>query len=142
MHDYSGKEIKYKIWDRQEKHFLSLSDYSKLGAIHVARNGIIEFSSDYFFILNSMMQKDVFVILQYTGRNDRKNNEVYFGDICRYWDDSNTEQIGVVKDYGYSHAYIEAIGGDEEGNQDIDLHPDYDIEVIGNVFENPEMAEA
>ncbi len=78
-------------------------------------------------------------IMQYTGLKDENDKEIYEGDIVKYRDESNECQVGVVKDYGYMKIYIEAIGGDDEGNQDIELHQDYMYEVIGNIYENPEL---
>ncbi len=78
---------------------------------------------------------------EFTGLIGKNSVEVYENSICKYKDDSNTEQIGIVK-YTLCEFYLEAIGGDDEGNQDIELHPDYDIEVIGNIFENGELLNA
>ncbi len=78
---------------------------------------------------------------QFTGLKDKNGKEIYKGDIVKYNDDAGNKQIGVVKDYGYLKFYIEAVGGDDEGNQDMELHIDYvsNYEVIGNKFENPEL---
>lgn len=80
---------------------------------------------------------DLATVGQFTGIKDKNGVEVYFGDICKYHDDSGTKQTGVVTSYEYFSGYIEAFGGDDEGNQDIELHPDYEIEVIGNIFQSP-----
>lgn len=80
-------------------------------------------------------------LMQFTGLKDKNGKEIYFGDICKYEDESGKSQVGIVKDYGYFKGYIEAIGGDEEGNQDLELHDLYqdNYEVIGNIYENKEL---
>lgn len=79
--------------------------------------------------------------MQFTGLKDKNGKEMFHLDICRYKDDSGTWQTGIIKDKGWLEFYIEAIGGDDEGNQDQQLHPDYqkDYEVIGNIYKNPEL---
>ena len=72
---------------------------------------------------------------QYTGLK-----ELYGGDIVKYIDESRTPQVGWVVDLGWK-VYIQAVGGDEEGNQDLELHP-YNcdnVEIIGNTTENKEL---
>jgi uncharacterized phage protein (TIGR01671 family) len=91
----------------------------------------------------SHRQREGIVVMQFTGLLDKNGKDIYFSDVCKYKDDSGSWQIGVVKDYGYLKGYIEAIGGDDEGNQDGELHPDYqkDYEVLGNIYQNPELLE-
>ena len=77
---------------------------------------------------------------QYTGRNDKNGTESYHGDICSYKDDSGTAQKGIIRwSLCQTKFYFEAIGGDDEGNQDGDL--DREFEVIGNIHDNPELLE-
>ena len=117
VQDFSlgGRELKFRAWDGT----LRYSEWYYL---------------DEFF---SMCVEDD--ITQFTGLTDINTEDIYEGDIVKYNDDSNTDQVGVVKNYGYLSIYIEAVGGDDEGNQDIELHPDYKIEIIGNVFQNPDL---
>ena len=78
-------------------------------------------------------------VMQFTGLKDKNKKDAYFGDIVKYRDEAGVEQIGIIKDYGYLSCYIEAIGGDEEGNQDLQLHPDNKFEIIGNKWENDDF---
>lgn len=80
-------------------------------------------------------------LLQFTWLKDKNWKEIYFDDILRYIDDYGEDQTWIVKDYGYFSGYVEAIWWDEEGNQDIQLHPNYENkrEVIGNIYETPEL---
>lgn len=77
---------------------------------------------------------------QFIGFPDKNRKEMFEGNVVKYRDDSNTKQIGIVV---YSEIsckyYLEAIGGDDEGNQDGELHKDNECEIIGNVTENPEL---
>ena len=77
--------------------------------------------------------------MQWVGIKDKNDKDVYMSDICRYKDDGDRTQIGVVKDHGYYAGYIHALNSDDEGNYDIPIHNDYEIEVLGNVWENPEL---
>ena len=81
------------------------------------------------------------VPLQYTGLKDKNGVEIFESDICKYYDDANIEQVGVIK-WRECEFYLDALGGDDEGNQDISLHPSEIIFVIGNCWENPELLEA
>jgi uncharacterized phage protein (TIGR01671 family) len=83
---------------------------------------------------------DCDVIMQCTGLKDKNDKLIYEGDIVSFLDEKGSKQIGQVNWCEFAY-YAEAIDGDEEGNQDIELHPDYlqGIEIIGNIYENPEL---
>lgn len=82
------------------------------------------------------------IIMQSTGLTDKNNKLIYESDIALYKDDTGKLQKGIVNWWEFAY-YINAIGGDDEGNQDIELHPDYlkDVEVIGNIYENKNLLE-
>jgi len=83
-------------------------------------------------------------ICQYTGLDDKNGVKIFEGDICKYKQYIGDIFLGVVNfcDASFSY-YIEAIGGDDEGNQDLEIHISNkdDIERIGNKFDNPELCE-
>ena len=75
---------------------------------------------------------------QFTGLHDSEGRESCHKDICLYADDSGTTQTGIIEWSDTRAAfYIEAIGGDDEGNQDGDL--DRPFKVVGNKWENKEL---
>jgi hypothetical protein len=75
------------------------------------------------------------VLMQYTGLKDRNGKEIYEGDIVK-WDSVGLGVIGWLS-CGFSHDQRNKrspIGVNH-------LHPNYteEYEVIGNIYENPEL---
>lgn len=128
-------EIKFRAWDKLNKRMLFTNSTS---------SGRVWYPWGFQMEHNRDLRSHSFncEIMQFTGLKDKNGVEVYFQDVCKYHDDAGNPQIGVFKDYRYFKGHIEAVGGDDEGNQDVELHPDYEIEVIGNIYENPELLEA
>lgn len=93
---------------------------------------------------------DDFVFMQSTGLRDKNANEIYIGDIVRGVRpnlDNETERIetkGVVKE-----SCCEVVIEDEKGTHDpfenyfaiVYQSGKAEIEVIGNIYENPELME-
>lgn len=78
--------------------------------------------------------------MQYTGLKDKNGVGDYHKDICSYIDDSGTMRIGIIE-WECGAWWLIAIGGDDEGNQNIMLaHADGHVN-IGNIYENPELCE-
>jgi len=113
--------IKFRAWDDERK--------------VMVRAKLVELENLH------MVDSRGFDLMLFTGLFDShgvKPKEIYESDVCKYYDDSNTEQIGAVvwSDGAY---YLEALGGDDEGNQDIQLHPAAIIFVVGNIHENSDL---
>ena len=140
------REIVFRVWDKQEKKWAdsSVVQYAGLGTTGWVRE-----------------PTDRYIIVQYTGLKDKNGKEIYTGDIVKnHWYDVNGKFIGglwVVK-YGmhsiegqdyYSNSgegfYFDAQSGIDDDTYNIANLPfDEDkggIEIIGNVFENPEIME-
>ncbi|WP_125570911.1 YopX family protein [Lacticaseibacillus songhuajiangensis] len=83
-----------------------------------------------------IFQRDLMTLMQYTGLHDKNGREIYEGDIL---DIGLRDQDGkpVVAPVSYE-AYLAGYALDNEGHG-IWQRLDVDGEVIGNIFENPEL---
>ena len=125
------REIKFRIWDR-DQHY---QDYMR------PHDDI-----DYNYIF-SHPEDDDFVLMQFTGLKDVNDVEVYEGDILRFpnfhsgWNPKlkkhTWDMIGFVEwyeDINPNPSFkINIVGGNYFDNWC------YSFEVIGNIYENPEL---
>jgi len=128
------REIKFRAWNKKEKFMGEPFRITEL------KDLFSQYTSQKEYFVPEVLDFDDCILMQFIGLKDKNGKEIYNDFIVKYKDEHGEEQIGVVIDLGYK-IYIEAVLGDEEGNQDLELHPDYckEIEVIGNIYENPEL---
>ena len=130
------RTIKFRAWvkpDNGVQYYSGMYPIVELGR----NNCVVERASIFAQLIFPLSTVEV---MQYTGLKDRNGTgkEAYYCDICVYDDDSGTRQRGVIQwSQTQARFYLQAIGGDDEGNQDGDL--DRWFKIIGNVFENPEL---
>lgn len=84
-----------------------------------------------------------FILMQSTGLKDKNGSEIFEGDIVKYKVGLNTYTEEVAYDKGFAgfgvrDAKANVIFTFGELAEDIDLHS---LEVIGDVYENPELLE-
>ena len=78
-------------------------------------------------------QKDGVIFMQYTGLKDKNEKDIYEGDICKaVWDD--IYKIGHTKifEVKYNNGYHNPYSGNCHAHNKT-------LEVIGNIYENPEL---
>ena len=86
---------------------------------------------------------DPYTLGQYTGLVDKNNKRVFEGDICKFreWNRGEMCWVGEIR---YTHQQFVILGGpNEECRTPFELQmsrfiPE-NIEVIGNIYDNPEM---
>lgn len=77
------------------------------------------------------------VVMQYAGLKDKNGVEIYEGDIVEWqWGDINGVGKVVIEDIGPT------IDGDKHMLIDTSYFEDNCLEVIGNIYQNPELLES
>ncbi len=99
---------------------------------------ILEECSLWWNYIEYINEEDV-IVCQYTGLKDKHGNKIWEGDICKMLLQS---QLGLIPHMGIMQWINEAGRWSIEGQvDDIWLFDDAvkGVEVIGNIYENPEL---
>ena len=136
------REIKFRAWDKRDKKFIM--DYRKVmpcsyegEKYDVKVGGGRNYLSVYVW---NDYGEDCELLL-YTGLKDKDGREIYEGDIVKYEGLLGEKRIGTVK-YIEERALFAIV--DKDADDDLcalDLSCAENIEVIGNIYENPELLE-
>lgn len=108
------REIKFRAWDGRNMH-------------KVCRLGMHGYSTDLWSpsIVPDTRTTAKLTFMQFTGLHDKNGNEIYEGDI-----------------FGWMGGYIEKVFWDDEiSGWNIDKSASQTGEVIGNIYDNPELLE-
>lgn len=120
------RDIKFRAWDVRHKSMTMITSlyFFEEEGVHEIVNGVAEGS-------NSTYQ-----IMQYTGLKDTNGVEIYSGDIV----DDNFVGRGEVK-YNEAHAAFKIVYRNGRAKWFVDMLENESriIEVIGNIYENPEL---
>lgn len=114
-------EYKFRVWDYDEKKMYYQDDliisFDKIGEdVYVYKNETVEPLYNY-------------ELMQYIGLKDRNGQEIYKGDVLEYTFNEETNRDMIVYSgnmFTYKHACRWSLFQDE---------------IIGNVYENPELLE-
>lgn len=122
---------KYRAWDSAKKEmFKDTFAITESGQVVVVEQESVASSPDYVFV-------DHLVIMQSTGLADKNGKEIFEGDIVKMSKDvySESTYYEVVRHYGGAYRLESKQHGCELWLRHTDC------EVVGNVYENPELLE-
>ena len=134
------REIKFRAWDKENKKWFDFcSDESDLELVFQDGSWVITHTFDEDGSHPIYYEDDDFILLQYTGLKDKNRKKIYEGDIltetdfCKY----PVPDVIIVKYKGSGFwawdIKMKAFNGDVDG------WVNYDTEIIGNIYENPEL---
>lgn len=119
------REIKFRIYNKEMNHMM------------------------HWFLLKDMQwtlketfqneSEDYSEPMQFTGIRDHKGNEIYEGDIVQYKQRNLEAAFGMTD----GEDYIEKIGEIKYSGQSFNVPQGFikELEVVGNIFQNPELLE-
>ena len=127
------RELKFRAWDKERKLYCNDTSHMFItitGVPHNFQNGC---------------GSDIYDLEQFTGLYDKNEKEIYEGDLCLIYNPYNGHPAKGVAEVIFSHEYV---GGwvltsdknDKLNRLNIGSRTN-EIEVIGNIHENPELLE-
>ena len=134
-----SREIKFRLWSKIGKKFIE-TDNPDLDFV-INNNGYLYSIENFYGEIYISPQMDI-EVLQFTGLQDRNGKEIYEGDILKYNFpyDGRLKHISPVTYLETQSSFgIKDIYGNEIPLYRITANNYF--EVIGNIYENPELLE-
>ena len=137
------REIKFRAWCESNKEmYYPDSNYE----FWVDNNSIgfyPRYDKDELYHFNTMPSENEkkIVAMQYTGLKDKNGKEIYEGDICKRPSSNGTKEqmaYGVIEFYKGSFCFKREYVNLRIAVDNLCYHY-ADCEIIGNIYENPEL---
>ncbi len=113
-----SREIKFRLWDIDQKRFISSNDerlFFEFEAGHIYQDGT--------------NVTEYYTLLQFTGLQDKNGKEIYEGDVVTWYNSDGAVRTDQV---------LWRNGGLVLCNSQYTVGSYANLEIIGNIYENPE----
>ena len=128
------RDIKFRVWDTENKEMLGVQELDFEDTFYGGRLSIRTDQYNDYFDIEDM------ILMQYTGLKDKNGKEIYEGDIIKiYAEGLGGEAIGKIVYDEYDLAFV--LRNEAEELSECLWYADQQIEVIGNIYDNPELLE-
>lgn len=135
------REIKFRAWDKEQNCMLS----SKATGLIIHFDGTVNAYDSEGTLIGTEFINEL-EVMQYTGLKDKYGKDIYEGDLCKSYngyiqevvwrDNSWMYKMKVNKKY-QGEAYVEIVYSSMGDTS----HRNFGDEIIGNIYENPELLE-
>ena len=131
------REYKFRCWDTENKQMLKVQELDFEDTFYGGRLSIRTDQYNDYFDIEDM------ILMQYTGLKDKKQKEIYEGDII--FIKGETKLLDIKGKVEYSNILAQFIitntGSIVNEAEPLGDYEEEDIEVIGNIYDNPELLE-
>lgn len=115
-------EKKFKVWDKEYKRFVVYTPHISL-----------DLNGHVYNLQNGLGGEEYYELIQYTGLKDKNGKEIYEGDII-------SGLLTIEEDnYDFKGHIIFEEGQFKCEQADFDLWVYESLEIVGNVYENPDL---
>ena len=136
------REIKFRAYIKKDYNKELIGKTLEISSIHLKKNKvIIGYSINKSNYGNKSFNYEDIELMQYTGLKDKNGKEIYEGDIVSFNLKSDSEgQPYIIGYIEYQTTFSGYRIMSFEGSFALDYNIK-DIEVIGNIYDNPELLE-
>lgn len=128
---------KFRAWDSAKKEmFKDTFAITESGQVVVVEQEFVTSTPDYIFV-------EHLVIMQSTGLKDKNGKEIFEGDVVRMRNPRDRRQIGMFQVVRVANSPILGLLDKKLTTEIFNLyeHMRNYYEIIGNIYENPELLE-